>query len=156
MKNAFVVATLFLAIAAVSCKKDDDDPVTTAEMLTSATWKIDTVGFDMDKNGEIDSPVPGGLDACELDNTLTFSSDSTGVFDEGATKCDAGDPQSTPFTWQLTENDKVLTITGNIPGELDGNVDILQLDNASLILSKEISSDFPVPFNANLIISLKK
>lgn len=156
MKKAILVATLFVGIAAVSCKKDDDDPVTTAELMTSATWKIDTIGFDMDKNGEIDSPIPGGLEECELDNTLTFSADSTGVFDEGATKCDSADPQNTSFAWTLSENDKVLTITGDIPGELEGDVDILTLTNAEFVLSKEISSTFPVPFNGNLIVRLQK
>ena len=155
MKNAIVVATLFLALAAVSCKKDDEK-ATTVELLTASSWKIDTAGFDMDKNGEIDSPIPGGFEACDLDNTLTFSTDSTGVFDEGTLKCDDADPQNVPFTWSLSSDEKTLTITGNIPGELDGQINILTLNDNSLVLSKEISSDFPVPFNANLIISLQK
>lgn len=157
MKNAIVVATLFLAVAAVSCNKDDDDkPVTARDRLTSASWKIDTIGFDMDKNGEIDSAVPGGFDSCDLDNTITFSSDSTGVFDEGAMKCDPADPQTTAFTWQLSQDEKVLTIVGDIPGELEGDVNILTLEDANLVLSKNVVSDFPVPFDANLIVSLKK
>lgn len=154
MKKAIVVASMFLAVAVVSCKKDDDKQVTSAELLTSTTWKIDTLGWDMDKNGSIDERL--ALEECELDNTLTFSSDSTGVFDEGVTKCDAADPQSSPFQWSLNDSTKTLTIIGNIPGELEGDVKILTLDNTTLLLSKNIKSNFPIQFDGNLIVSLKK
>jgi hypothetical protein len=158
MKKAIVAGSLFLAIVvAVSCKKDDDDqPQTTAELITSTTWRIDTIAFDMDKNGTIDMQVPGGLDSCELDNTLSFSTDSTGVFDEGATRCDVADPQSTPFAWSLSSDEKTLTITGSLPGELEGDVNILAVSRDSLVLSKLISQDFPTQFSANLILKLQK
>lgn len=156
----FLVAALFLSgFAIVSCDKDDDndDPVTAVDLITTGTWIIDTIGFDSDKNGSIDSPVPGGLDACELDNTLTFNKDSaTGVFDEGALKCQPGDPQSSNFEWQLKNSDSVMTITGDIPGELKGDVNIVTLTNTQLIMSKRVVLSFPVEFDQNLIISLRK
>lgn len=156
----FLVAALFLSgFAIVSCDKDDDndDPVTAVDLITTGTWIIDTIGFDSDKNGSIDSPVPGGLDACELDNTLTFNKDSaTGVFDEGALKCQPGDPQSSNFEWQLKNSDSVMTITGDIPGELKGDVNIVTLTNTQLIMSKRVVLSFPVEFDQNLVISLRK
>jgi hypothetical protein len=159
MKKAIVVASLFLAVAVVSCDKDDDDDnMTTAQIIASTTWNIDTIAFDMDKNGSIDAPVPG-LETCELDNTFTFSADSTGVFDEGATKCDAADPQNTPFEWQLSSDEKKMTIAGDFSGELDqvnGDVDILAVSRDSLVLSKLITLTFPVQFSGNLILKLKK
>lgn len=157
MKKAILVAMVFIGIVIVGCKKNEDNiPVTPVDIITASTWKIDTIGFDMDKNGVIDQPLPGGLGACELDNTITFSDDSTGVFDEGAAKCDPGDAQSIPFTWELTQNDKVIAIDGNLPGELKGSINILTLDNSNFVLSKNIVSTFPVPFDANLIIALTK
>lgn len=155
MKNAILVAALFVVIAAVSCKKDDETPVTSIDLLTSATWKIDTIAFDLDKNGVIDNPVTGGLRGCELDNTLTFMKDSTGVFDEGTVKCDDGDPQTIDFTWQM-KGDTALVISGNLPGELNGDVKILTLNNSDLIMAKNLVSSFPIAYDLNLIVAMKK
>ena len=154
MKKVIVAATMFLAIAAVSCKKDDDKQPTTFELITANTWKIDTMGWDMDGNGAIDGAL--ALKPCELDNTLTFSTDSTGAFDEGATKCVDTDAQTTAFTWKLNDSTKVLTIMGNIPGELEGDVTVLSATDANLKLSKHIVTNFPVAFDGNLIVELQK
>jgi hypothetical protein len=159
MKKALIAALLFTVFAVVSCKKDDDtdNNVTAVDLIANGTWKIDTIGFDSDKNGTIDSPVPGGFDACELDNTLTFNKDTaTGVFDEGALKCDASDPQTIDFQWQLKNGDSVINFSGNLPGELQGDVNILTLTNTQLIMSKNVVLTFPVQFDQNIIISLKK
>ena len=159
MKKPIIVALLLAGFAIASCDKDDDNdtPVTAVDLITSGTWNIDTIGFDADKNGTIDSPVPGGFDSCDLDNTLTFNKDSaTGVFDEGALKCDPSDPQSIDFGYQLKNNDSVINFTGNLPGELKGDVNILTLTNTQFIMSKRVVLTFPVAFDQNIIISLKK
>lgn len=108
----------------------------------------------MDKNAVIDMSVPGGLAACQMDNTLKFSLDSTGVFDEGATKCQSSTPQSIPFTWSLKENDKVINITGNLPGDLKGDINVLTLTDSTFVMSKEVT--IALGNKANLIISLQK
>jgi hypothetical protein len=159
MKTAILVALVSIGILSVSCKKDkddDDNNPTSAEILTSAAWSIDTIAFDTDKNGEMDTPIPGGFDDCDLDNTLTFSADSTGVFNEGALKCDPNDPQTIPITWSLKENDKVINITGDLPGELNGDVKILELTETSFVMSKNINIVTPFPTNTDLIIALKR
>ena len=118
--------------------------------------KIDTIGFDANKDGTIDEAVPGGFQECELDNTLTFNKDSvSGVFDEGALKCDAADPQTIDFGYQL-KGDSVINFSGNLPGELKGDVNILTISNTQLVMSKRIVVTFPVQFDKNLIISLFK
>ena len=159
MKKPIIVALLFTGFALFACKKDNDKvtPLTTVDLLASGTWSIDTIGFDGDKNGTIDEAVPGGFQACELDNTLTFNKDSaTGVYDEGALKCDSADPQTIDFGYELKNGDSVINFTGNLPGELKGDVNILTLTNNQLIMSKRIVVTFPVQFDKNLIISLKK
>lgn len=159
MKKPIIVALFLAGFAIASCDKDDDNgtPVTAVDLIASGTWNIDTIGFDADKNGSIDSPVPGGFDACELDNTLTFNKDSvTGVFDEGALKCNASDPQTRDFQWQLKNGDSVINFTGDLPGELKGDVNILTLTNTQFIMSKRIVLTFPVQFDQNIIISLQK
>lgn len=163
MKKVLIAALMLSGFAIVSCDKDDDndDPVTAVDLITNGTWTIDTIGFDSDKNNTIDSPVPGGLKACELDNTLTFKQNDTtttktGVFDEGALKCDSGDPQSIDFGWELKNGDSTINFSGNLPGELKGDVNIITLTNTQMILSKRVVLTFPVQFDQNLIISLKK
>jgi hypothetical protein len=158
MKKAIIVAMVFIGFATVACKKDktENKTVTKADLVASTTWSIDTIGFDMDKNGTIDSEVPGGFKPCEMDNTIKFNKDSTGIFSEGALKCDSADPQEIPFTWLLKQNDSVINIQGNLPGEMKGDINILTLSNTNFVLSKPITVTFPVPFNANLIIALKK
>lgn len=158
MKKAVFGAMVFCGLAIVACKKDDDNNtvVTRADLITSTTWRIDTIGFDMNDDGEIDEAVPGGFDSCDLDNTLAFSQDSTGVFDEGALKCDPADPQSINFDWTLKANDSIINIAGSLPGNLGGDINILTLTNTNFKMSKAITSTFPVPFNGNLIISLEK
>jgi hypothetical protein len=159
MKKALFAALLFTGFAVASCDKDDDndDPVTAVDLIASGTWQIDTIAFDSDKNGSIDTPIPGGFQACELDNTLTFNQDTaTGVFDEGALKCDPADPQTIDFGWTLKNGDSIINFTGNLPGELKGDVNILTLTNTQFIMSKRIVLTFPVQFDQNIIIALKK
>jgi hypothetical protein len=159
MKKPIIVALILAGFAFYACKKDDDNvtPVTAVDLLASGTWNIDTIGFDGDKNGSIDEAVPGGLQACEMDNTLTFNKDSiSGVFDEGPAKCDSTDPQTIDFGYELKNGDSVINFTGNLPGELKGDVNILTLTNTQFIMSKRIVVTFPVQFDKNLIISLKK
>ena len=157
MKKPIIVVLLLAGFAISACDKDDDNdtpPVTTVDLLASGTWKIDTIGFDGNKDGVIDEAIPGGFDSCELDNTLTFNKDSaTGVFDEGALKCDPSDPQTIDFGYQL-KGDTVINFSGNLPGELKGDVNIETLTSTQFVMSKRIVIA-PV-FDKNLIIALTK
>lgn len=159
MKKPVIVALILAGFTFFACKKDDDDkvtPVTAVDLLASGAWKIDTVGFDADKNGTIDEAVPSGfLEECDLDNTLTFNKDgATGVADEGATKCDPSDPQTINYGYQLKNGDSVINFTGDLPDELKGDVNIITLSNTQFIMSKRIVVA-PV-FDENLIIAFKK
>jgi Lipocalin-like domain len=44
------------------------------------------------------------------DNTATFQTDGKFVTDEGATKCDPTDPQTSTATYTLSSDQKVITI----------------------------------------------
>ena|SRR5690348_9721817 len=158
MKKPVIVALIFAGFVFYACKKDDkttNPTATTVDLLANGAWKIDTIGFDDNKDGVIDEAIPGGFQACELDNTLTFNKDSvSGVFDEGATKCDPADPQTIDFGYHL-KGDTVINFSGNLPGELQGDVNIVTLSNTQLIMSKRIVITFP-PIDKNIIISLTK
>lgn len=159
MTKVLIVALMLTGLAIVSCKKDDNNsaPVTATDLIATGTWQIDTIGFDSDNNGTIDFPFPGGFQACELDNTLTFQDTThTGLYDEGALKCDVSDPQTVPFQWELKNNDSTINFSGDLPAEIQGDFSILSLTNTQFIVSKRVVLTFPVQFDKNLIVSLKK
>jgi hypothetical protein len=137
-----------------SCKKDKDDASRT-ELITSAAWKYDKAMVDSDSDGDGDIDVPAGtVDECEADNTLTFKTDGTGVINEGATKCDSGDPQTVNFTWTFTNNETTINIpVGVFPG-FSGDVKILSLTSTKLQLQKVVTVP-GIPLPVNLIVDLK-
>jgi hypothetical protein len=113
MKSVQILFLLLILSAVITgCSKDDNNPPSTksvAEKLTIKTWIFEDAGLDGDKNGTIDVQDPY-LQACRKDNLVTFNSNGTGVNDEGATVCNAGDPQTVPFVWTLSNGDKNLTV----------------------------------------------
>jgi hypothetical protein len=158
MKKAMLIAAGLIGLAMAACKKDNNgQSATTTQLLTSSTWKYDTITLDLDKNGIPDSTVPPGyVESCDLDNTITFNSNLTGVSDEGATKCDDSLPQTTTFTWSLTNHDSTLNVTGNSQANLNGEITIKEITNTKLVLLKNITITDVITLNANVIITLKK
>jgi hypothetical protein len=110
----YVFALLSIGCILYACKKDhnnSNDANAKMQLITSATWKYDTVALDTDKDGKPDQPIPafvGAVQPCDKDNTITFKSDSTGVLNAGATKCNANDPQTTSFRWWFKDNENTL------------------------------------------------
>lgn len=89
----------------ISCNNKDSTPnptpKTKTELLTQSSWKYK-------------SATVGGADAssylqtCQKDNILTFISNGNGNGDEGASKCNAGDPQTYSFTWNFASSETIL------------------------------------------------
>ncbi len=103
---------LLLAVAAatfVACDSDNDDDKSPEEILTSVScWQ--------QAKSELYNPATSqwedqGVDDCSKDDCTNFNSDKTLAFDEGATKCDPSDPQTSTGTWSLSSDGKTLTIT---------------------------------------------
>ena len=156
MKQAVIYSAVLLGCLTMSaCSKSDEkkeDPNNKTTLLASGKWKYSDAGPDLDMNGVKDSNLPPGvLAACDIDNTITFKTDKTGVIDEGALKCNTTNPQSVPFTWELKNNDQLLTIsTALFPG-INGDIKIVELTATKLTLSKVV----PVGgFSANVIVFL--
>ena len=85
--------TILFAIACIvlisSCKKDDEPKISKTELLagtTSKSW-IQIAGKE---NG---SDEFSSLPTCYKDDILVFRTDKSYEWNEGATKCDPGDPQ---------------------------------------------------------------
>lgn len=159
MKN-YVFALLSIGFIILSCNKDDDDDNTNndvkakVQLITSATWKYDTAAIDVDKNGTPDQVLPpGAIASCEKDNTITFKSDSTGTLNEGATKCDPSDPQTTSFKWWFKDNGAVLYSPDPIFGGLSGDAKVIELTGTKMRVTKEITF---APYGTfNIVLDMK-
>ena len=121
------------------CKKSNDTNAKSG-LLTSAAWKYKEGGLDLDNNGSGETPIPAGtLQACDLDNTLTFKADNSGVVDEGATKCDATYPQSTIFKYTYNSSTNVINFSTAIFAGISGDAQVLELTATQMRVSKAIS-----------------
>ena len=102
---SFICCSIFLIINSCSKKSSSSTTQTKMQLITASAWKYDTAGIDLNGDGIIDESLPGGvIPSCITDNTLTFNSDSTGVQNEGAIKCDSSAPQTSNFTWAFNSS----------------------------------------------------
>ena len=109
MKNiSFLFLALICLVSISSCRKDSGEPDNQNEkMIVGKNWKLtaytedgDDVFFEL-------------YDACERDNIETFFADKTFKIDEGATKCDPSDPQtSASGNWSISGNKLTLSAPG--------------------------------------------
>lgn len=130
------MSLLYISLTFVSCSKDDDDntpaPKTKTQLITQSTWRFSaaTVGG---------SDVSAFLQACQKDNILTFASNGTGTVDEGPLKCNAGDPQTSPFTWNFLSNETQLFISTTLFAGGSSTFNIVTLSETQLIVSQNIT-----------------
>jgi len=152
----YALAVLLIAFVVFSCKKSSSGGSSNnnVQLVTSATWKFDTAAIDADKNGTPDTQVPAGyILPCVRDNTITFKADSTGTLDEGATKCNSTDPQTSVFRWYFKNNGDSLYSPNPIFGGLSGAVKVSVLTSTKL----EVIKDYPIApgYSVNLIVDMK-
>ncbi len=134
MKKAFLFFSAVVVLAA-SCKKDNNDNKSRKDHLTSGNWFIRGSLTTISAAG-VDSTFDSfkDMEACEKDDFMTFNASGAFTIDEGATKCDPEDPQTTSGTWAFIENDTKLVITQDNMSdtskvvELNGNT--LKLENS--------------------------
>lgn len=134
MKKQFFSLLLAFGLFSFSaCNKDEaPTPKTRTELITTATWKFGaaTVGG---------TDVSSQLQACQKDNVMTFVSDGSGTLDEGLTKCNSGDPQSTSITWNFATNETVLHINTVLFAGGSNDFNIVALNESQLVLSQTIT-----------------
>lgn len=140
--------TLLLFISAASCKKSGSGTDTPAKtktiLLTQASWKIQSVGIDADKNGVAETDVTSQVQACQLDNIYTFKTDGSGTIDEAALKCNSTDPQTKPFSWIFKNSETVLN--GSF-GFTNGDVPIISLNDTNLVVSYDDNLGTPTTYH---------
>lgn len=137
----------------VNCtKKSDPEPVqsTKTEHITSASWKVDDIGIDQNRDGVIEQSALAFF-PCLADNTITFKKDNTGTTDEGAIKCNTTDPQNTNINWNFADNETNIQVSNSTLTLINGKSKVVVLDAVTLSLSKDTTiGGFPGPYIVKL------
>jgi Lipocalin-like domain len=144
-KILYIIILLFPAfVFPIACKKSSHDK-TKAELIAQSPWK-----FDNAKVAGTD--VSAFLDDCDKDNTVIFATNGTGTADEGATKCNAADPQTVSFTWEFQSNETILVASAPLFPGGNGTFTIITLTESQLIVSQDIDVSGTTQ---NAVITLK-
>jgi hypothetical protein len=159
----YTILLLIVGFIIYGCHKDDDNnsnnnnQSNSVQLITSSTWKYDTIGLDTDGDGKPNSPLPPGygIDDCDRDNTATFKSDSTGILNEGTVKCNAGDPQTTSFKWWFkgSKSDTLYTPDAIFGSTFSGDFKVGELSTTRLRVLKAIT--IPLAGNFTIVLDLK-
>jgi len=111
--SLLVIGTLFLFVA---CKKDKSESAR-MDLITTGTWKLigltSQPGHDVDGDGNIDTDLYAFYDVCEKDNLYVFKRNGEYEINEGASKCDASDPQIYTSHWQFSNGETEIIIDGD-------------------------------------------
>jgi hypothetical protein len=138
MKKRLISLTslvILVAVLHISCSKEDNTPPaakTKTELITKSSWK-----FSDAKVGG--SSVAAFLQTCQKDNVLTFLSAGTGTADEGATKCNATDAQTNPYTWSFQSSETILFVSTPFFTGGSSSFTIVSLTETELEVSQNIT-----------------
>ena len=123
---AFIASILVLS----SCQKEDNIPVpkTKTQLLSQSSWRF--------KNATASgTDISASLPACQKDNIITFAAAGTGTLDEGATKCNAPDPQTTSLTWSFLSGETVLRVSIALFSGTGNDFTLISLTETELVVS---------------------
>ncbi len=112
LKALVAMFSLLATLTMTSCEKDKDKPDNT-EVLTGGSWKLTAMTSDpaFDWFGTPVTNLYAQLPACIKDDLTIFKENGTVNFDEGASKCDPNDPQTTSGTWAFNTDETILSVT---------------------------------------------
>lgn len=132
---SLAIAIALLLLPAAGCKKENSmTGKTHTELLTEGNWK-----FSRARAGGIN--VSGFLEECRKDNILDFEAGGNGTLDEGATQCSPGDPQTTSFTWNFTNDESVIHVSAELFTGGGSDFDLEELNETELVVSQVVSLD---------------
>lgn len=115
MKRIILMLTVSAMVIFVHSCKDDTPPASKTDLITASGWVMVSATVDpaIDLFGIKINDFFAQMDACDKDDIQIFMSNKTGTMDEGATKCDANDPQTESFTWSFNADETKITIDGD-------------------------------------------
>ena len=107
-------------------------PKTKTELLTTGSWRLSTATV----NG---TDASGMIQACQRDNVLVFAAAGTGNANEGATKCNAGDPDNIPFTWNFASSETILHVSTALITSGSNDLVLESLSSTQLVVTEAYS-----------------
>lgn len=114
----YVMFSLALAglLFTTSCNKDEDKPTPDKTgLLTANSWVLKDLtvspAYDWFGDGNPITDIYALFPVCALDDYTTFQRDGKAIFNEGASKCFAEDPDIRAATWAWQENETVIAVT---------------------------------------------
>ncbi|QEC57384.1 hypothetical protein [Flavisolibacter ginsenosidimutans] len=140
----FVLSIFMLNV--LGCHKTDvinPNIPTKTELATSSAWTYADGGVDANRDGVVDAGgsfsalLPTLVPSCRTDNQLSFKKDNTGIVDEGTTKCNTTDAQTTTFNWSFADNEANLQISNNVFALLNGKSKIYALTATQFSLTRD-------------------
>jgi len=109
LKISALVLTAVLVLNACKKKKDDNTgggATSKKDILMSHSW----VATDILVN---DTSWWAIFPDCDKDNVFTFKANNVVTTDEGASKCNSSDPQTSDDVWMLIDNDTKIVNAGD-------------------------------------------
>lgn len=149
MKNylkTFALLSFVLLVTISACKKDEEDtatPKTATEYLTAGFWKTTSITINPGVNfgGTVITDFYAQMLPCSKDDITRFNANGTITDDEGATKCDVNDPQTTTDgTWVLSADNSSITIT--YPGDVPMTMVVGTLNATTFVGTYTLIEDF--------------
>ncbi len=127
---------LFVAVTLGACKKDNENtptPPSRTELLTAKNWRISGHTSTTVSNGTtIKKDEYAASPACERDDFTKFNASKVVVYDQGASKCDASDPQTENGAWDINKDETKLTVASPALASLALPCDIVELTATTL------------------------
>lgn len=128
-----IVMIIFLT----ACSKDEQpNQKTKRELLVQAPWKF--------KSASIGGTPYTSFASCQTDNILSFNTSGSGIVDEGAAKCNGGDPQTNPFTWSFQNAEGEIQFSSPLFTNGGTTVTIISLTETELAVSMPVSTPGPI------------
>ena len=125
--KTFLVLFLFV-FPFISCaKKDFSAPKSKSQLLTRSPWYFASYEQKTDNNPWIDNSA--SLPICGEDNYIMFQINNIFVENEGRTKCNSSDPQTSSSPYRFAEGNTKIVITLNT---VEWSFTIEQLDEGVL------------------------
>lgn len=151
-RKTLLILTLICAVIA-ACTKSDSSSPSGASILVNGKWQLTDVSV-LIPGSSLSVSIFDTIPACVKDNFYTFTSDSTVTLDEGATKCDASDPQTTSGSWELLNNNTQLKTLDPLTSE-STTVSIVKLNSSSVVL-QDTATYMGMLVNATVTLTNKK
>jgi len=124
------VAIILAIVGLSSCHKDNPQP-SKMDLISAKTWKLTGATIS-------GTDVFSSFDNCVKDNLITFAKNGTYTEDEGATKCNQSDPQTTVAQWSFQKSETEIDVS--YPDNTVEKLTIVSLSATTLSVTYAITS----------------